>query len=146
VTRPSAHARERIELQQRLVRWLDVPLTALAFVMLALVVAQFMVPMTPNWQVRVTQGQTFIWIVFAVDFLVELLLAPSKVRYLRHNWLTALSVLLPDDAGTEEIHRAFQRVPIGIDFRFPGAAPVHRLAKIASSAPGQASTAGRAER
>jgi voltage-gated potassium channel len=91
VTRPSAHARERIELQQRLVRWLDVPLTALAFVMLALVVAQFMVPMTPNWQVRVTQGQTFIWIVFAVDFLVELLLAPSKVRYLRHNWLTALS-------------------------------------------------------
>jgi voltage-gated potassium channel len=87
--------RERVELQRRIARWMDVPLTSLAFVMLGLVVAQFMAPLTPAWQARIGQVQTAIWAVFAIDFVVELVTAPSKTRYLRHNWLTALSVLLP---------------------------------------------------
>ncbi|MDQ3809601.1 MAG: ion transporter [Chloroflexota bacterium] len=88
-------AHERLELQERLAAWLDVPLTALAFIMLGLLVAQFLLPLSPSWQTHVDQAQTAIWAIFAVDFAFELLLAPSKVRYLKQNWLTAVSVLLP---------------------------------------------------
>jgi voltage-gated potassium channel len=58
-------------------------------------VVQFLVPLGPVWQARVAQVQTAIWVIFAIDFVVELLLAPSKLRYLRNNWLVAISVVLP---------------------------------------------------
>jgi voltage-gated potassium channel len=94
-------AHERLELQERLAAWLDVPLTALAFIMLGLLVAQFLLPLSPTWQTHVGQAQTAIWAIFAGDFVLELLLAPSKIRYLRQNWLTAVSVLLPASAPCE---------------------------------------------
>jgi voltage-gated potassium channel len=85
----------RLQVQQRLARWLDGPLTVLAFVMLGLLLAQLLVPMDPAWQTHVAQAQTAIWVIFAADFALELLLAPSKGAYLRQNWLVAISVLLP---------------------------------------------------
>ncbi len=36
-----------------------------------------------------------IWVIFILDFLVELLIAPKRIDYVRHHWLTALSILLP---------------------------------------------------
>lgn len=36
-----------------------------------------------------------IWAVFVLDFAVRVLLAPRKGVYLRHNWLTAVSLFLP---------------------------------------------------
>lgn len=36
-----------------------------------------------------------IWLIFGVDFAVKLLIAPERVRFLRGNWLTALSLVLP---------------------------------------------------
>src|SRR5690349_19880137 len=36
-----------------------------------------------------------IWGLFALQFVVELVLAPRKAAYLRHNWLTALALVLP---------------------------------------------------
>lgn len=36
-----------------------------------------------------------IWLVFVVQFLIEFALAPDKVGYLRRNWLSAISLLLP---------------------------------------------------
>ena len=38
---------------------------------------------------------TMIWIVFIVDFIVRMVLAPYKVAYLKRNWFTALSLFLP---------------------------------------------------
>lgn len=38
---------------------------------------------------------TLIWIAFIVDFLLRFAFAPRKLRYLRRNWLTALSLLVP---------------------------------------------------
>ena len=87
--------RQRWELMQRLSDWLDAPLTALALLMLALMVADLALPLRPAWARRVGQAETAIWVVFIVDFLLELTLAPSKVAYLKRNWLTAVSVLLP---------------------------------------------------
>ena len=38
---------------------------------------------------------TGIWIVFIADFLLRLWLSPDRRLYVRRNWLTALSLLLP---------------------------------------------------
>jgi voltage-gated potassium channel len=83
--------RERYELLQRLEGWLETPMLVLAFVWLVLLV------------VELIQGESLlffslgaiIWVVFIVDFVVKLVLAPDKVVYLKGNWLTAISLLLP---------------------------------------------------
>lgn len=36
-----------------------------------------------------------IWVVFVTDFTIKLILAPSKLAFLKKNWLTALSLLIP---------------------------------------------------
>jgi len=36
-----------------------------------------------------------IWIAFIIDFGIQFILAPRKIFYLRHNWLTAFSLLIP---------------------------------------------------
>lgn len=37
----------------------------------------------------------FIWFLFILDFLLEFILAPKKVIYLKRNWLTIISLLVP---------------------------------------------------
>ena len=32
---------------------------------------------------------------FLFDFALEILIAPARLTYLRHHWLTAVSLLLP---------------------------------------------------
>src|ERR1051326_4200825 len=36
-----------------------------------------------------------IWGVFVVDFGIRLLIAPRRIAFIRHNWLTALSLVVP---------------------------------------------------
>ena len=38
---------------------------------------------------------TIIWVIFILDFAVAFVLAPHKIAYLKNNWLTALSLLVP---------------------------------------------------
>ena len=38
---------------------------------------------------------TAIWIIFIADFLLRLTLAPEKLAYIRRNWLTVISLLVP---------------------------------------------------
>ena len=86
---------ERGELQERISNWLDTPLTILSFVMLGLLVVELTADLSPVWAARVSQTQMAIWVVFVAAFLIELLVAPSKIAYLQKNWLTAVSVALP---------------------------------------------------
>lgn len=75
----------------RLKRWLDPVMALLGFVWLALLLVDLLRGLTPFLQAV----STCIWIVFIVDFVVEIALAPRKGAYLRHNWLTVLSLLAP---------------------------------------------------
>lgn len=83
--------RDRYELLQRLEDWLEGPMLVLAFVWLVLLV------------VELIQGEsrlfgalgTIIWVVFILDFAVKLVLAPARFDYLKRNWLTAVSLLIP---------------------------------------------------
>jgi len=36
-----------------------------------------------------------IWVIFIIDFLIKFILAPRKVSFLKKNWLTAISLLIP---------------------------------------------------
>lgn len=82
---------ERLELLAQVEDWLELPMVVLGFVWLALLVAELV------WGTSsLFEGLgTLIWIVFILDFTLKLILAPRKVRYLRHNVLTLVALFIP---------------------------------------------------
>ena len=87
----TAMTRERWRLLRQVTTVLDRPMTALAFVWLALLIAD----LTRGLSGPLAELNTAIWVVFVVHFLLEFLIAPAKLTYLRRNWLTALALVLP---------------------------------------------------
>jgi voltage-gated potassium channel len=83
--------RERYELLQRLEDWLETPMLILAFVWLALLIGELILGENLAFEVI----GTVIWIIFILHFAVEFILAPRKSVYLKNNWLTTLSLLVP---------------------------------------------------
>lgn len=94
---PAEHAtphnleRERTRLALRISRALSTPMTVLGFVWLVLLVMDLTRGLSPF----LTRVNYVIWGLFVVQFLVEFLVAPRKLMYLRHNWLTAVALVLP---------------------------------------------------
>ncbi len=84
-------ARERARLLIRFRQWMEVPLLLLGFVWLVLLVMELTSGLHPMLEAL----STAIWIIFIIAFLVELALAPRKLAYLRSQWLTVLSLVLP---------------------------------------------------
>lgn len=71
--------------------WLETPMIALSVVWLVLAVLELTRGLTPALQT----AATVIWVVFILDFVLRLVLAPDRRRYLMRNWLTALSLAVP---------------------------------------------------
>ena len=67
------------------------PLNVLGIVWLGLLVWELLGPV-PAW---VNLVSNVIWGLFVTDFLLSFTLAPQKVTFLRRNWLSALSLLVP---------------------------------------------------
>lgn len=87
---PDLHG-ARWELLEQVNRLTDRPLIALSFVWLGLLIVDFTTGLSP-----LLQGvSTIIWALFVLDFLIEFFIAPSKLAYLRRNWLGAISLALP---------------------------------------------------
>lgn len=82
---------QRWELLERINRLSDAPLVVLSFIWLILLILDFTTGLSPFLQT----ASNVIWGVFIFDFLVEFLLAPQKLRYLRQHWLTVISLVLP---------------------------------------------------
>jgi voltage-gated potassium channel len=82
---------QRARLLVRFRQWMETPLLVLGFVWLVLLVIELTRGLHPMMQTL----STGIWIIFIIAFLVELALAPRKLPYLRSQWLTILSLLLP---------------------------------------------------
>ncbi|MGH2449529.1 MAG: ion transporter [Chloroflexota bacterium] len=87
--------RNRVELQRRINHWMQGPLAILALVYLALLIVALVVPLTPRVAGRLVAAETAIYVVFVLDFLVELALAPHTLRYIKRHWLAAIAVVLP---------------------------------------------------
>ena len=82
---------ERWELLRQLDTLLDKPMIALSFVWLGLMV----VDLTAGLSRPLVLLSYAIWALFVLHFLLGIVIAPSKAAYLRHNWLTAIALLLP---------------------------------------------------
>ncbi|MBA2736356.1 MAG: potassium channel family protein [Pyrinomonadaceae bacterium] len=82
---------ERRSLVAQLEDWLETPMLILGFVWLGLLVYELIWNLSPalEW------FGTVIWIIFILDFALKFTLAPDKTDYLKANWLTALSLLVP---------------------------------------------------
>lgn len=87
--RRAQHTRRK--LLQRIEHRLELPMIALSFVWLVLLVFDLTRGLPPPLQIVYDA----IWIAFVVQFAVEFILAPRKLAYLRGNLLTALSLLVP---------------------------------------------------
>jgi len=82
---------ERYELLAHIERWLETPMLILGIVWLILLVVDFTRGLGP----RLNALTTVIWVIFVIDFALRFVLAPHKLAYLRANWLTAISLVVP---------------------------------------------------
>ena len=88
-------AEERESLREQLFDWLDPVMTILGLVTAILLLVEFAADLSPRQAAWVGRAQQVIWAVFAVEFAVQFVLAPNKLRFLRTHWLAAISVPLP---------------------------------------------------
>ena len=119
---PPTAAGERWAALADLERWLERPMLVLSFAWLALFVLEFTRGLSPPLQ---TLG-TAIWAAFVLDFALRFALAPSKGDYLRANWLTAVSLLLP----AVRVLRAFRALRAVRAVRVAQAARGARLVRV----------------
>lgn len=82
---------ERTEVLQQIEEWLETPMLVLAFAWLLL----FVIELIWGLNALLEAFSTTIWIIFILDFGVKIAFAPHKLSYLKSNWLTAFSLLLP---------------------------------------------------
>ncbi len=88
---PRATDEERYRVLRDLEEWLEGPVVVLGFVWLGLLIVDLIGGLGP-----VLQALFFaIWGLFVLDFGLRFLLAPHKVIFLKRNWLTAVSLLVP---------------------------------------------------
>ncbi|MEO5580016.1 MAG: ion transporter [Gemmatimonadaceae bacterium] len=121
-TTPPSLTRERVKLLNQIEDWLETPMLVLGFVWLGLLVLEF----TRGLNASLTLLATVIWVVFIADFILRLVIAPRKTRYLKRNWLTALSLLVP-------ALRAFRVVRVLRFLRFARAARGATMVRVIAS-------------
>lgn len=119
-TRPLSSA--RAETVRRVEHWLELPMVVLGAVWLLLIVAELL-----NGSTAATElASTTISIIFIAEFSFRLLVAPKKGQFLRRNWLTVLSLMLP-------ALRVFRIARIARLLRVGRAARAVRVARILTS-------------
>jgi voltage-gated potassium channel len=82
---------ERSKLLSRVEAWLETPMLVLGFVWLALLIVEFTHGLTRTLEL----AGLVIWVIFILDFTLRFTLAPRKLAFLRSNWLTAISLVIP---------------------------------------------------
>jgi len=82
---------ERHTVLSQLEGWLERPMQLLGFVWLGLLILELTRGLSPP----LVAASTVIWVLFIADFALRLALAPDRGHYLRRNWLTVLSLIVP---------------------------------------------------
>jgi len=94
--RRAATRSERQELLEHRQNLLEPLMVALGLVFLGLLVVEISdLALSDRQQAWLARTQTAISWVFVADFALRFVVAPEKVRFLRANWLRALSLALP---------------------------------------------------
>ncbi len=83
--------KERSNLLKSVEALLEGPMIFLGFVWLVLLVVELI------WGLpKVLEYLSLtIWIVFIIDFVIKIILAPDKIAFFKTNWLTAISLIIP---------------------------------------------------
>jgi voltage-gated potassium channel len=92
---PRLERREREELLDRIERLTEVPLTALAVLLVPALLVPALWSVDPAVDAALDSLTWVVWGVFAADLVAKLVVAPDRVGYLRRHWLDAALVLLP---------------------------------------------------
>lgn len=75
----------------QLQEWLDGPMAALALLWVVIVLIELI---TGSSRLLETVG-TVIWVIFLAEFALRFTLAPRKLPFLKHNWLTVIALAVP---------------------------------------------------
>ena len=81
----------RAELARRIEHWLELPMVLLGALWLILLIVEFL----GHASAATNAVSTVIWILFILEFGFRVAVAPHRTRFLKRNWITALSLLLP---------------------------------------------------
>lgn len=84
-------AAERHAVLRALQGRLELPMLVLAFAWTAL----FIVETVRGSSAALAAASYAIWALFVLQFAIEFAIAPRKLNYLKHNWLTVLALALP---------------------------------------------------
>lgn len=77
-------------------RWSEWPLTGIAVIFLVAYAIPIADPTVPGWMVELCEDAIWVaWVLFAVDYVVRLILAPRKWHFFTHNLLDLAVVALP---------------------------------------------------
>ena len=114
--------REREGLRRHVEDLLELPMLVLSVVWLALLGIELIWGLSPTLEA----AGAVIWLVFVAEFALRLLLAAHKRDYLRANWLSAISLLIP-------AVRAVRVVRLARVLRATRATRVFRLARVLTS-------------
>ena len=107
---------------RRLESWLEKPMLALALLWLVLVVVELTRGLSPALEA----AGWGIWAIFVAEFLLRLVIAPARGEYLRRNWLTLLSLVVP----ALRIFRVFRVLRLARVLRASRAARGTRLIRV----------------
>lgn len=83
--------KERYQVLNRLNRMMEVPLLILGVVWLVLLVVELIWGLNAN----LIGVVNVIWFIFIADFIIKFILAPKKIKYLKKNILTLISLIVP---------------------------------------------------
>lgn len=83
--------RERWHTLRELDEWLRTPMLLLSLAWLVIVLVELLRGTSDLLEIF----GTAIWIVFIAEFLLRFALAPEKLPFLRHNWLTVVALVVP---------------------------------------------------
>ncbi len=82
---------ERSEFLSRWDNWFEIPLIILGFCWLVLIIIELNSGLNP-----LLENLSFtIWIIFILDFIVRISLAPHKINYLKSHWITVIALIVP---------------------------------------------------
>jgi voltage-gated potassium channel len=83
--------RERWILLRSIIRLTEQPMVILSFTWLLLTIIDFSMGLSRPLVI----ANSIIWVIFGLDFFLQLLVAPHRLPYLQRNWITAISIALP---------------------------------------------------
>ena len=83
--------RQRSLLLMRINHSLEGPMAFLGFVWLALL----LIELTEGLSSTLQFAGIIIWVIFILDFVLKLIVASNRVHFLKKNWLTVISLLIP---------------------------------------------------